>query len=324
MSDGSQGGPPPGWYADTSRTDRLRWWNGAAWTDQFRIEETDAAAAADPPVDAAAPMTRAQLRAMHPIPAPEGTAVHDVPAAGASGDEVLDEAPGTAPVWPAPSSLAAPAPARDAAPSSLAAPAPAGDAAPYSLAAPAPEADAAPVTADAARAASDSASVVPPAATEAPSPDRPTAAEARAPRSGGFPDQVVPRRTAPGADRMPTPIVYEPVSSSYIGGMRPPIPEAAPANIPARAAVVLIALAAIGGVAVVVWLASRDQTIAGMVSLVSVALAAGAFFLAIGGLIVSRQRGTGRVISLVALAVSVVLVAWLVFVATELALAILA
>ena len=149
-------------------------------------------------------------------------------------------------------------------------------------------------------------------------------AGARAPRAGGFPDQIAPRPTVPGDDRMPTPIVYEPVSSSYIGGMRPPIPEAAPANIPARAAIVLLALAAIGGVAVVVWLASRDQTIAGMVSLVSVALAAGAFFLAIGGLIVSRQRGTGRVMSLVALAVSVVLVAWLVFVATGLALAILA
>jgi hypothetical protein len=310
MSDGSQGGPPPGWYADTSRTDRLRWWNGAAWTDEFRIEETDAAAAADPPVDAAAPMTRAQLRAMHPIPAPEGTAVHDVPAAGASGDEVLDEVPGTAPVWPAPSSLAAPAAAPDAAPSPLAAPAPAPDATP--------------AAADAARAASDSASVVSPAATEAPSPERPMPAGARAPRAGGFPDQIAPRPTVPGDDRMPTPIVYEPVSSSYIGGMRPPIPEAAPANIPARAAVVLLALAAIGGVAVVVWLASRDQTIAGMVSLVSVALAAGAFFLAIGGLIVSRQRGTGRVMSLVALAVSVGLVAWLIFVATELALAILA
>jgi hypothetical protein len=106
--------------------------------------------------------------------------------------------------------------------------------------------------------------------------------------------------------------------------MRPPIPEAAPANIPARAAIVLIGLAAIGGVAVVLWLARRDQTLAGMVSLVSVALAAGAFFLAIGGLIVARQRRTSRVMSLVAMAVSVVLVAWVVFVATELALAILA
>ena len=150
------------------------------------------------------------------------------------------------------------------------------------------------------------------------------AADARAPRAGGFPDQIAPRPTVPGDDRMPTPIVYEPVSSSYIGGMRPPIPEASPANIPARAAVVLIALAAIGGVAVVVWLASRDQTIAGMVSLVSVALAAGAFFLAIGGLIVARQRRTSPVMSVVALGVSVALVAWLVFVATELALAILA
>lgn len=306
MSDGSQGGPPPGWYADTSRTDRLRWWDGAAWTDQFRLPESDAAAPADAPVDAAAPMSRAQLRASRSVPAHEGMTANEVPAGGASGDDVPPvgasggvgpvDAPGSAPVWPAPSSLAAPAPARDATP----------------------------VPMDAAPAASDSAPVVPPAATEPPSPGGPTTTEARVPRAGGIPDQIAPRRTAPGADRMPTPIVYEPVSSSYVGGMRPPIPEAAPANIPARAAIVLIALAAIGGVAVVVWLASRDQAIAGMVSLVSVALAAGAFFLAIGGLIVARQRGTGRVMSVVALAVSVVLVAWLVFVATELALAILA
>jgi hypothetical protein len=118
--------------------------------------------------------------------------------------------------------------------------------------------------------------------------------------------------------------VYQPVASSYIGAMRPPLPEATPRNVPAIASIVLLALAAIGGLAVVVWLAGWDQTIAGMVSLVSVAFAAGAFFLAVGGLIVAGQRRTGKVMSAVALAVSIVLVAWLVFVATEQALAILA
>ena len=86
--------------------------------------------------------------------------------------------------------------------------------------------------------------------------------------------------------------------------------------MPAIASIVLLALAAIGGLTVVVWLAGWNQTIAGLVSLVSIAFAAGAFFLAVGGLIVAGQRRTGRAMSAVALAVSVVLVAWLAFVAT--------
>ncbi len=106
--------------------------------------------------------------------------------------------------------------------------------------------------------------------------------------------------------------------------MRPPLPEATPRNVPAIASIVLLVLAVIGGLAVVLWLAGWDQTIAGLVSLVSVAFAAGAFFLAVGGLIVAGQRRTGKVMSAVALAVSIVLVAWLVVVATEQALAILA
>jgi hypothetical protein len=60
-----------------------------------------------------------------------------------------------------------------------------------------------------------------------------------------------------------------------------------------------------------------------MVSLVSVAFAAGAFFLAVGGLIIAAQRRTSRLMSLIAMMVSVVLVAWLVWVATQQALAIL-
>ncbi|WP_239526168.1 hypothetical protein [Microbacterium sp. B35-30] len=212
-----------------------------------------------------------------------------------------DVAPGAedrpaAHAWPAPSSLALPAGAGE-------------------------PSDGAP---DAAMPASASPPTdAPLAASESPSSGAP-AAEPHAASVGPIPDQIVPRRPPPAVERPPTPIVYQPVASSYIGAMRPPLPEATPRNVPAIASIVLLALAVIGGLAVVMWLAGWDQTIAGLVSLVSVAFAAGAFFLAVGGLIVAGQRRTGKVMSAVALAVSVVLVAWLVIVATEQALAILA
>ncbi|MFB7890761.1 hypothetical protein ACFC1I_00990 [Microbacterium sp. NPDC056044] len=138
-----------------------------------------------------------------------------------------------------------------------------------------------------------------------------------------FPDQIMPRRPAPFDDRLPAPIVYQPVSSSYVGEMRPSLPEAAPANIPARASIALIVVAALGGLAVVFWLSGWNASIAGLVSLISVAFAAGAFFLAIGGLIVATQRSTSRLLSGIAVVVSIGLVAGLAVVATQQALAIL-
>lgn len=348
MSDGSQGRPPPGWYTDASRADRLRWWDGAAWTEDFRPAMTDAAAAVEPVAGApftAAP-TRRLRRVVSPAPAtdtepppaesppaeppaaeppPEGpnsspstrrsarsrptTAEESSIAAEADASQTVtaaepvasiearrvEEVPHAAHVWPAPSSLAAAA-------------------APGESPAVTPEA--------AVSASGSSAADVPLPAASSSARTRPT--QPRRASTESIRDQIVPRRLPPPVDRPPAPIVYQPVASSSVGGMRPPLPEANPRNVPAIASIVLLALAAIGGLAVVLWLAGWNQTIAGLVSLVSIAFAAGAFFLAIGGLIVAGQRRTGRAMSAVALAVSVVLVAWLAFVATEQALAILA
>ncbi len=306
MSDGSQGGPPPGWYADATRADRLRWWNGAAWTEDYRPVTMDAAAGVAAEVEggagsasAAAPLSRAQLRARR--------AADVAPAGAGAGAEVESSVPveveheeqHAAAVWPAPSSLAEPAVARDEA--SIDAPAVVREPE-------APESSPAPAV--------------------APSPGAPASPEivtngARAAKAEVFPDQIAPRRAAPVDDRLPTPIVYQPVSSSYVGEMRPPLPEAAPANVPARASIVLLVVAALGGLAVVFWLSSSNESVAGLVSLVSVAFAAGAFFLAIGGLIVATQRSASRLLSGIAIVVSIGLVVWLAIVATQQALAIL-
>ena len=61
-------GPPPGWYAGSPSSVRLRWWNGSAWTDHYQAateplqvaEPTDAAPAEVAPTP---PMTRAERRA---------------------------------------------------------------------------------------------------------------------------------------------------------------------------------------------------------------------------------------------------------------------
>lgn len=308
MTDGSQGGPPPGWYEDDSRADRLRWWNGAAWTEDYRPVATDAAATPETDVVGGAgapsspPMSRAQLRARRSADSGAGSGEASGVSGAAAGSpeapSVIEE-PHAAAVWPAPSSLAEPAESRD-------------------------------------EASVDLPSAVTEADAPAPAPTPPVASSPRAPtprevstngfrdaKGETFPDQITPRRPAPVEERMPTPIVYQPVSSSYVGEMRPPLPEASPANIPARASIVLIVVAALGGLAVVFWLSGWNESLAGLVSLVSVAFAAGALFLAIGGLIVAAQRSTSRLLSGIAVVVSILLVAWLAIVATQQALAIL-
>lgn len=418
MSDGSQGGPPPGWYADTTRADRLRWWDGAAWTDQFRSKETDAspsrAASAEgsaQPAPAVGQASRARRRATQqlsaesdlggggvpsadtdsgaladaataasesgagvaptesgvaaqsrrngqgrraadevrpgtdavlskdtePVVAPNGS---EAEPAGPSADPRSVETPQAVHVWPAPTStgsadVAAVLPGGSPQSTGYEEASPDEEArssvhvwpAPSSLAADAAAREA-PVDPSGSAAASGSPPTEPKEVASqppaAPPPESRPPAKDRPPQGEHYPDQIAARRPASAYDRPPAPIVYQPVSSSYVGEMRPPLPEAAARNVPARASIVLIFLGAAGGIAVIGWLANWDRAVSGMVSLVSVALAAGAFFLAIGGLIVATQRSISRVLSLVALVVSVVLVAWLVVVATEQALAILA
>lgn len=71
MTDGSRStDPPPGWYAESPHSIRLRWWNGTAWTNHFRdpaVSMTDAptalASTATQPLQTDEPLTRAQQKA---------------------------------------------------------------------------------------------------------------------------------------------------------------------------------------------------------------------------------------------------------------------
>ena len=141
-----------------------------------------------------------------------------------------------------------------------------------------------------------------------------------------MPDQIAPR-PYPGSrprqvDRPPEPIVYRPVSSAYVGELAPPLPEPTARNVPARIALVLIPLAALGGASVVLWWERTAPTVAGVVALVSLTLAVAAFFLAIGGLVVAVQRPTKKTTSVVALVLALGLVVWLGVVTVTQALAI--
>lgn len=393
MSDRSTGGPPPGWYAESPGAARLRWWDGAAWTQHYRFTTTDAAApppsdlpaitsadASEPPVGAAWATGRAQRRhrrrshdelsdrdndiaaffaastagaAKAAVSTPEQAApapaavVHAWPppvstlsgpidttaalgsmrrAADADDAAVLPTAPATSPSSTAtstsaesavgearstvsagpPESIVAagqPRPASEAVepepsseppllrrtrtgPRPTIEPSLARDAAPS---APDPSADAATADSVAAASAFDS--------------DRP---------GEQFPDQIVVRPSvAADDDRMPRPLVYHPVSSSYVGELTRSLPEKSSRNGAATASLVLSALSLLGAVAVIGWLLAVNPMLAGTASLVNLGLALTAIFLAIGGLVIAAQRPTKKTTSIVALAVSALLTAGL-------------
>lgn len=131
------------------------------------------------------------------------------------------------------------------------------------------------------------------------------------PTQGPVPDQIVSRRAPAPVDRPPEPIVYRPVSGSYVGEQGRPLPEPTARNVPTSIALVLIPLAALGGGSVMLWWERAAPTVAGVVALVSLTLAVGAFFLAIGGLVVAVQRPTKKRGSVIALVLALALVAWL-------------
>lgn len=295
MTEGSLGGPPPGWYAQSPRDDSLRWWNGSEWTAHFRPIAGDAPRETGDDRPESVSTTRAARRALAGVervaggPGSQGRA--------AALDAAIGEVEGMPPALTEPGSASRRSvPVRrserirgDDLPGD-------GQTAP-GRGDPGPRGGAG---------SGISFTVAMP----------PRAAENR--RVGGSSP-----RGLPVDERPPTPIVYGPVPGSYVGDLASPLPEPTARNRPARASLVLLALALAGGVAVVAWLGRWDQAIAAAVCLVGLGIAIGGFFLAVGGLVVAAQVPTKKGTSVIALIASVVLVAWLGWLATTQALSIL-
>lgn len=99
MPEQGSGLPPAGWYPEAGGTARLRWWDGAGWTDQTRVPELPVPVPAAPPTPDA-PLTRRQLREqVGPLtlggtdqPDPSQTLVMEQPAAPAAPELELSSA----------------------------------------------------------------------------------------------------------------------------------------------------------------------------------------------------------------------------------------
>lgn len=63
--------PVQGWYADPEGSDRLRWWDGTQWSDQFRPAPTGNQTTSDTPSEPAAQVDFAPTGA--PVQAPTAT-----------------------------------------------------------------------------------------------------------------------------------------------------------------------------------------------------------------------------------------------------------
>lgn len=259
MSDRSSSAPPPGWYADSPQTSRLRWWNGSAWTDHYRlVDESDAAPPAPEVAEAqpAPPSSRAALRARRTDP----TSV--ITGAGT-------------PAQPAPAMPPEPQPQSPAQPQ-----------APLSIAPPSfgvgyepgrrtpPQAPTA--------SAQTAVSIAPPSVGPGYEPGE------------RFPDQILTRGPQVEAERIPRPLSYDPVPSIYTGDQPARLLAPSSQNGAAKTSVALVALSLVGWILAIFWLPQVDAALAGLMIMASVALAIASLLTAVAGLVVAVQRPTRK------------------------------
>ncbi|GAA3623096.1 hypothetical protein GCM10022200_01640 [Microbacterium awajiense] len=278
--------PPPGWYAESARAQRLRWWSGSEWTNHYQLVVQARALQPPPPDELGTPLDQdveddADLlatprSAAQPGPQPATERPPLTRAERAARERAGAVATQMTPIVAVPTATRADA----AGPAS--GPAPAEFASTDAATKPDPTVQGPPT---ATRVFPEGAAQP----TEAP--ERP------ARRDPGYPDQI----TTP--DRPVRPLVYAPHSSRYTGDQPAVIADPVAGNGLASTAIALIFASAVCGV-VAYFIRPSSETVASVSWTLAAALVVAAFILAVAGMAVAVQRPTRKGWALAALVVS--------------------
>ncbi|SFS02533.1 Protein of unknown function [Microbacterium sp. cf046] len=313
MGDSPPAAPPPGWYADSPSSTRLRWWNGSAWTDHY--QGVTGAVPVVPPSDAAPP----------PATAPSETPQTRAGRRAGNGLNRSDAEPSAPQPADTPPPTRAELRARTAALAAVGAEAAAQAGQPQAAAPPqvteSPQAAVPPAAADAHASSTPAVAVTAPPASvsTASAAELHLTAEPSRPGHGAwpvaptvtepFPDQILDRNYRTYDDRPLPPVVYQPQPSGYVSTPKSTFVPVTSQNGPAKSSMVLILISLLGG-AVSYWLVNRaNPALAGLINLAVMALLLSAFLLAIVGLVLAVRRPTQKRESVFALIVSTLLIA---------------
>ena len=284
--------PPPGWYADSPSSARLRWWSGSAWTDHYQAATEPVQEITEYPVETA-PSTRAERRALQTAALATAEAEAALPATPPTRAEMrartavqsvmpVDEAPDADASVKAPAPVPVPPPA---------------------------EVKEEPAVADAAPAAPAVAVAEPAAALieQAPTPPQGPQPVAQ-PVADLYPDQILDRSIRTKEDRPLPPVVYLPQPSGYVRVPQSTFVPVSSQNGPATASMVLILIGLLGGAATYWFVSRTNSALAGLINLLILALLFAALALAVVGLVIAVRRPTKKQESVFALVVSLLLI----------------
>jgi len=113
-------------------------------------------------------------------------------------------------------------------------------------------------------------------------------------RGERFSDQILTRGPQVDAERIPRPLSYDPVSSTYAGDQPERLLAPSSQNGAAKTSVAMVALSLVGWILAIIWLPQVYASLAGLMIMVSVALAIASLLTAVAGLVVAVQRPTRK------------------------------